>query len=48
MIPKQIKQIEKIITLSRTIPKINTEIIVATKGPLPLEIGYTFVRSPIL
>ena len=46
-IPRQIKQIDKIIKLSRTKPKNKIEIIVATRGPDPLAIGYTFVKSPI-
>ena len=38
-IPPQTKPMDKIIKLSRTSPKNDIEIIVATSGPVPLEIG---------
>ena len=47
IIPKQIKHIEKKIKLLIITPKKRTEMPVVTKGPNPLAIGYTLVRSPI-
>ena len=39
--------IENNIGKSKTIFKNNNEMIVATNGANPLQIGYTFVKSPI-
>ena len=47
IIPKQIKHIEKKIKLLIITPKKRIEMTVVTKGPNPLAIGYTLVRSPI-
>ncbi len=47
IIPIQIKKIDKITKLSSNTPKNIIEITVATRGPDPLAIGYTLVKSPI-
>ncbi len=47
IIPKQSKSIETVVSILKTTPKKINDMKVATKGPNPLHIGYTFVKSPI-
>ncbi len=47
IIPTQRIMIDRIVNNLRKRPKNKIEISVATRGPDPLAIGYTFVKSPI-